>query len=376
MLLLLVVAIAAKRLPSLQTAVESLKEPTGPAPVVDSAVLADGRLWLRWGEGRLSAVTLPQASGDHVSVEEATSLGGRVMDICAGQSALWVVTQSTSNPPSWAVFRRFNETWSAFGAAQAGAYPFEEMNCADEPLVFLTTRTALVWEKRGPLMIEHKGWRPPSNVRGSVRVGRSIIVALDGGEYGGGLYRVDRDRARYERFPDAESDSGEIDEMNDHLPHFQDGGLLRSRDESAGAQLRGGVTGLVQEPWRPSCVIASTGLEHLSGRTGSLIEVCGSSDVRVFYAAEYQGEESPRHADWKMPFYRLAAQGEALLALGKRELFLVDKAGHASRHQLPPFERVGEFAVGVAAPSTIFVARRADHIPTDDFFDDPLMVSR
>jgi len=345
LLAVLIGVLATERAVAFRRRKRALARATGDfaSPEVHRAAFAEGKVWVVWGDGHLSALE------EGATERRDTALTG-VRDVCAGPGGLWAVTQTPGPLVSWTLQRKRGEEWQPASPPEPGIYLFEQMNCEGELVAFFATSEVLVRGEGGRRQSYSFPRGSPASVVASVRVRERYVLAFEGGEFGGGLAWFDPADGRGHR--------------------FTPGGTERVRD-----LLGGSINDLVVSPRRRDCVIAAPGLEHLGGIQGSLVEICGE-DARIFYEEPFHGPDryiTDRNPT--MPFYRLAATHRALIAWGIDELFILGSDGSVSRSRAPRFDVVGGLAVSFAIPSVVLIARHIELLP-DLERQDLILVSR
>jgi hypothetical protein len=201
---------------------------------------------------------------------------------------------------------------------KAHELPLTLLSNAEENIV-LTDEAVASWSKdartwkRKPL----KGkLRASYGVPSTVMVRDHLYVGFNNGEWGGGLQRVNL----------ASGSVTNIERRDD--TQLCTGPLNSSCDP---------VTGLVQDPQKSDCVLASVGLAHLSLRIGRIVRVC---DVRVEVMLENSLDEDSK---WKQtePINGLvAAQGGGLWMLSRNRLYLLDSDMRTVGEYAPKLKRV------------------------------------
>jgi len=176
----------------------------------------------------------------------------------------------------------------------------------------------------------------------------SIFVGFNGGEWGGGLQRIDRN-------------TGEVVSIERNESGELCGGPLNAACDP--------VNGITTLPWNPSCVAVTAGLVHFAP-SGRIVEICGDVVRRLFVkahplpqwlkrnAAPPSDQDRDRQGREPFPsvaFFGLAHEGDTLLAVGIDGIYRIEANGTAKSAPLPTFKRVGEFSVSFDLPDVVLV---------------------
>jgi hypothetical protein len=293
------------------------------------AVFAEGRLWMLSDAGVLSSV----AENDERRTEEA--LPERAIDLCVADGAPAVLTGAGEQPKLWTLRRRSGGAWKVVAqASRRGDSPFA-LTCDAGRVNLLTSRRLIDLTDGRADAVDLEGkihW----GLVASVQADRdALLVGSDAGEWGGGLHRVDRETGVVTTIE--KNDSGELC-----------GGPLNTECDP--------VNGIVADPWKPGCVIASVGLVHMMPH-GRLVEVCGRT-VRQVYSRPYryrevEGEEPRPYGE--IAFYGLVSQDGRLWAAAMDGLYRFDREGEPTVQPLPKFRDVGGVRVSFDVPGLVLV---------------------
>jgi len=213
--------------------------------------------------------------------------------------------------------------------------------CSDAEQVILTDRR-IVTLTGGHARVTNLTTRLPA-ARAVVRVVAAtpdnLFVGTDAGEWGGGMQRIDR-RSRAITAVERNA-SGEL----------CDGPLNSSCDP---------VNAIVPIPGRPGCVAAAVGLIHMLA-SGRVVSVCGDRVEALFTGHDPDSPElrsglagrpgADRYQS--VAFFGLAAQGNALLAVGHTGLYRIAADGTGRAQPWPRFRRIDGVLVSFALPDVV-----------------------
>ncbi|WP_144240778.1 hypothetical protein [Dyella japonica] len=281
------------------------------------AVFVDGRLWLLSDAGELSAI---EPSG---SEREPQHLPEPALDLCVSHGQPQVVTGEEAT--AWTIrTRAANGTWATTGDVPRHDDRLIAMRCADSGMTTLLSHTRLIeMDGQGRTRsVDLQGTLPPGIVSATYDDEGALYVAINGGEWGGGLQRIDRL-------------TGTVTPIERKGADICSGPLNGACDP---------VNGITAEPWNPRCLAVAVGLVHMMAH-GRIVQVCGN-DIRELYAKPYVsafGAEFFRNAPSKetTPFFGLIASGGSLWAAGTDGLYRIDASGKATMRPLPAFKTIG-----------------------------------
>jgi hypothetical protein len=298
---------------------------------VSRAVFAEGRLWLVTDDGGLTSL----AEGEGKRRPE--TLGGPVLDICAGPDGLIAVT-GTHDGSQWTLRRRAGPSWGADQPVRRAGDTLVALSCSGPRPVLLTTKRLI---EPGRRIVTLSG-----DVRAPL-VGAVVhetpdyfFVGLNLGEWGGGLVRIERRTGRT------------ITIERQATRELCDGPLNTGCDP---------VHGVATIPWKPNCVAVAVGLIHFMAH-GRIAVVCGTTVEQMFtQATDRRRSDSKTLAEvakggyGSVAFFGLAATRGGLLAVGHDGLYRLNESGRASHQPWPRFKEVGGLLVSFALPDVVLV---------------------
>ena len=183
----------------------------------------------------------------------------------------------------------------------------------------------------------------PGLVSASLDDGSDFFVAINAGEWGGGIQRIRKD-------------TGEVAAVEKNANGELCGGPLNSDCDP--------VNGIAAEPWNPNCLAAAVGLVHMMAH-GTIVEVCGDK-IRSLYTKPYpsnmwagrlKGRTPPRET---VAFFGLTSSGGSLWAVGVDGLYRIDQSGAATFTPLPRFRTIGGIDVSFDNPQVVLVMTSAN----------------
>lgn len=299
-------------------------------------VFADHQLWLLSDAGELSAL---EEAGDRRITQH---LSGKALDLCVRDGHPVVITDGPDS--HWAISAWTDQKWLVTATVASEGDQFVAVNCSDGAETILSSRRLITLGKDGlvhatPLS---KPWRH-GFVSASYDNGRYLFVAVNAGEWGGGLTRIDKD-------------SGEVVTVEKNASGELCGGPLNPACDP--------VNGIAAEPWNNRCLAVAVGLVHMMVQ-GRIVEVCGDA-IRTLYtksikssflAGLSQDRNQPQDS---VAFFGLTSRGGTLWAVGTDGLYQIDRRGVASMTPLPHFKTVGGINVSFDIPGLVLVMTSAN----------------
>lgn len=306
---------------------------------VTRAVLASDQLWLRNDQGELSTIRVDGKE----RVPKPTA--HPVADICAFEGE--AIAVSVEDDGSWVVFQP--------GKAQQGRLAIKAMVPDDVPVLDCRNGTISLVGTRQLAMLDRfdanavprvvalskpVGWGLTSAVYGDAE---QLYIGTGEGEFGGGLWRVDRR-------------TGEVTGGEDGTDFMQ------ACDEAMGNGGCAPLNDIAALPWKSGCVVLAEGLQHMMSG-GALIELCGKS-FRPLYRAAFTSAWlremlHGRSSEETVPFYGLLAKQGSLLAAGLDGLYEIGPKGLISKEAYPAFTRIGGVEVSFERSDVILVRTAA-----------------
>jgi len=302
------------------------------------AVFADQRLWLLSDAGDLSTIT---ENGDE---RVKHKLPEPVLDLCVSDGQPVVVTGGQSESSSWTLRQWTNRSWSTVTAVPSDGDQLVAIDCTDGALTILTTNRLIAIGKNGVIQaVTLSGKLHPGVVSSAYGSSDQFFVAINAGEWGGGLQRINRK-------------TGKIVVVERNISGALCGGPLNSACDP--------VNGIAPEPWRPNCLAVAIGLVHMLTH-GSVVEVCGDT-IRPLYAKTYTSSMWAGFVNGRAPptetvaFFGLTSSGDSLWAAGTDGLYKIDKHGAATVIALPSFRTVGGIDVSFGNSQVVLVMTSAN----------------
>jgi hypothetical protein len=295
------------------------------------AVFADGRLWVLSDAGDLSSIT----EGQDARIGE--TLPDKAFDLCVLDGRPTVITGTTAGASEWAMRRRVREGWSVVAMLQTEGDGLVAMDCVANRVTLLTTRRLIDLDGNKQSAVTLSGKLNPGLVRSTYGTPDQFFVGINAGEWGGGLYRIDRR-------------SGNITAVERNATGGLCGGPLNASCDP--------VNGITAEPWKPDCIAAAVGLVHF-GPHGRVVEVCGDQ-VQRLYSKPY-GDKPPivgsndDEAFSTVAFFGLIRDGDTLWAMGIDGIYGIGPGGLAHFVPLPRFKEIGGISVSFELPRFVLV---------------------
>lgn len=301
----------------------------------------DGRLWLRGGrDGSLASLVLPGGV-------RSTHFTDGVIDLAVSDGKLLALRSLSLNPfDTEETFRpaggRFVlSSWTGGGFKDSSPFELPQMPRA---VIVIDGSPTVLSPHRMDVLGADGHWRSKP-LQGTIRdhpiAEPPIVLAVNGlvyighdlGEWGGGLQRLD-------------PTTGIVTDIE-----RRDGKELCSGPLNSGCDP---VTGLIQAPGAPGCILASTGLGHMTSEQGAIIKLCGDRASVVWEKARM--EQFPggpvRQSE---PFYGLVegSSGEFWI-LGFDALYRFD-GSRAVAVPLPKPVQLGDVWIRRAIPGHLMV---------------------
>lgn len=315
-------------------------EPTRPdqESFLIRAVFAEQRLWLLSDAGELSTIA---ENGDRRITQR---MPAPVLDICVSDGSPMVVTGGQGENSTWTLRKWTNQSWSTVAVVPSDGDHLVAINCAGGSSTVLTTTRLIAIGKSGTAhAVTLYGKLHPGVVSASYSDADHLFIAINAGEWGGGLQRINRN-------------TGEIVDIERNVSGALCGGPLNSSCDP--------VTGIAREPWRPDCLAVAVGLVHMSTH-GSVVEVCGEV-IRPLYVKTHMSglwagllNGRPPRAE-TVAFFGLTSRDDKLWAVGNDGLYEIDSHGQATVTALPRFKSIGGIDVSFANPHAVLVMTSAN----------------
>lgn len=318
------------------------EDAVGPVPPrLVEAAFAQGELWTRDERGGL------WLTAEGSTERTRADVPGDALALCRGPTGLWLATSDAERAVVRLWRRSADSRWSLQG--EVTATPDSVLlasECSGERPLLLFTDNLVVGT--GERVV-----RLPPDAFAQRRYGVSVAVvagalyaAVDNGEWGGGITRIDL------------GDGGEAEAAV---------AQICVQDRSRVCQ---GISGLAPDPARPGCLLASIATITL-GPKGEVVRVCGTSAERVLrkpYTMDPDWQRNGAEA-WSMnsvAFWAMATTDGAAWAAGDDGLYRFGGTGGPELQRFPP---LAPNAIDWSHPSLVLVpqleglpARQAMHL--------------
>lgn len=330
---------------------------------VSWAAFADDQLWLLANGWNLYRVA---DKGNELIPEPLPEGTG---DICVQGGHLVVVTAPDwRNGATWTVRRRVAGAWREEGTVEAGGDRLQALDCQTDDLRLLTTHRLIevrpglqkILKLRGDLL---ENYNFTDRVDAVYATPDELWVGYNGGEWGGGLWRIQRT-------------TGAVTKIQ-RKPSFMGPGV---------GPFLSPVNAVAPLPWqhlerggrkRKGCLAATIG-ETYPEPFGEIGVVCGNvlttlSKPLMDHPPDRRYESASHEGPYAVPMYGLAVDGDALLASGMDGLYRITADGKAAKIPLPAFKRVGAIEISFALSHVVLVRNPA---PAPINFWEPILVQR
>ena len=306
---------------------------------ISRAGFAEGRLWLLSSAGEIHSL----AENDADSRQE--DAGGKVADICVLDGRL---IAGIVDPGSLALRTLDSGVWSDMARFSLDGATARALLCADHAVTVVTTQKIVTVSGSAVEQVVIKGEPPKLAVPepyALVTVAGTkdrIFIGYSRGEWGGYIDIIDRKTG--------DRGGGPFDDVN----------------------------GMVAAPWKPDCVAVAGGLVHMYA-SGAIYVACSDKFDDLYrrqFGDHFPNQDLPeKDAYQTMPFWGIAASGQAVVAIGLDGLYRVTSDGKAVITPMPEFKKVGSFYVSFALPDVVLV-ETSIHRATSVSGAVPLMVAR
>jgi hypothetical protein len=327
-------------------------EREGQDTFISRAVFAQGKLWVLTDAGQVFFIEEGKPNRTKVNLPEPAN------ELWVTHGQAMVATCERSRCSVWTI-RQFDGTsWRT--TTSVAALRKETLRAivgvGTQTMLLTSLRIILVTDKDQKILkfAEPLFNDPPKDPYDYGRI-TSVLVrpdriyfGLNAGEWGGGLWTIDRK-------------TGRVASVGDK-PIGKSGTVISTGLDP--------VNALVEEPWKPGCFVAAIGLVHF-GPNGRLAEVCGNDVNRLYYRnLRNCDEKGPQPTTPGIPrcikedgellmeeeaFFDLARQGDAIWAAGIDGLYKISANGVERTGSLPKFDAFDGTCVSFAIPGIALV---------------------
>ncbi len=295
--------------------------------VPHQAVYAGGTLWVRCG-GYIFNLREGDASPVQVYAPDLAH------DLSLIDGVPTVVTCSVDGK-RWSVRRRIGRHWHTLATVAAEDESIAGL-CGDCGTLSLVTTNRLIEIVGGSTRTICLSEELPVIRPKLFCMHERIYTGFDHGEFGGGLWSIDRA-------------TGAV-----HVLDRED------ETQDAEGEYHVSVTALALEPWSPTCLAVALGFVHSDGND-RIVEVCGDGLQRpwlepIASPENAQTPDDPRGAADPQPFFGMIAVGNELWATGFDGLFRIGSQGVPRHSALPRFQDFGCLSVSFDLPEAVLIA--------------------
>lgn len=301
------------------------------------AVFAQGRVWMLSNAGFLSSI---EPQGDKRPRE---ALPERALDLCVSNGQPAVITAGKG---TWNFRRRQGESWTIVATVSDDGDDFKAMHCGNEATLVLTSTRLIELDTKGAARVAKLSGEPLDihHVSDVYDEGKTLLLAIDDGEFGGGIQRVDKSTGAVTLLPQASKDWKLDPKTLALIP----------------------VHGFAMEPWNSRCVTLAAGLAHMFMEQGRIVEVCGDK-LRTIYEKPYSATLSNRKLesdiDRTVAFYGVTESDGTLWAIGKDDIYRIDASGKATPYAAPAYTNVDGVDVSFDNPAFVLLVAVFDQGP-------------
>lgn len=303
----------------------------------------EGKLWLLDDNGKFFSLSENDSSARQELFPE------KVLDFCINHDKLLVLSESEMLE-AVTVHQKTADRWDSIEVIPQDGDGLRTLSCSQDSVLVIGARHAIRIKDGKQARINFKVVFLRASKLGPIptvvhHLGNEFYIGENHGEWGGGLHRVDLRDGTVTTLGEMQGDACN--------------GLLNVDCEV--------VTGIVNMPGNPGCIVVASGLMHL-GESGRLYRVC-SDKVSVFYEKQRSSPDAS-HYD-TVPFLNLHRQGNSLWATGSDGVYEIAADGQARRHIVSDYRDIAPFKVSFAIPGIVVVrtdfAKRYDNIEEKDF---------
>jgi hypothetical protein len=316
------------------------RPPEPPLPSIVKAVSGDnGDVWLLGEDGSIFTIE------ERVENHSAIALPERAQDLCEGSTPVALTTSGNAST-GWMVRRWRNGKWTAFARIVPEGDEVVGLACDGNDVALLTSKRLIQIDANGERVVKLSGDLHPALVNSTLlSTPEAIYLGQNKGEWGGGLSRIDRR-------------NGRIAAVESNVSNTLCGGPLNGGCDP--------VNGLVRDPWKPGCIIASIGLVHMAPH-GRIVEVCGTNVRRLYFrvhpeAIKYEGAAAskPQGDGDDEPFsteafYGIVARGNDVWVAGTAGLYHFTSTSDPKISDIPPFHSIAGIRLSKAVPGLTLI---------------------
>ena len=322
-------------------------QPANAFSFISRAAFAEGRLWLLSEDGKLSSLA------EHDTKQEASGFDLPVLDIFVQRNELIAITCATSSCTDWTVHRHLNGHWDTESVVPSEGDELLAVSGDNDSIVLLSRHNIVSVTSSGQRAthLDYPLDRTPSigKPTAALITSSELLVGFNGGEWGGGLFRIDRENGIVKNAEDVSLKADRLATKDTSPP----GPVTASTPQEPFLDAAN-INGITIEPWKPQCLAVSEGLVHFFA-SGGVIELCGNKAKYLYVkpiGAKRMANGVPVES---MPFYGITSEDGQLLAAGLDGIYRIAHDGSISSVPLPSFETIDNVSVSFELKGIVLV---------------------
>jgi hypothetical protein len=290
-------------------------------PDIWHGVFADGEVYVANG-GKLSAID------EREQVRRDLPISGTVLDVWLIDGQPAVLSCRPGNCSYWTLLRRTAGQWLESARIPTNGDLYLAGGHDGSRLTLITSRRIIeVAGDRSSSNRLSEPLHPYFQVAAVYLTTESVLVSLYGGEFGGGLRRIDRKTGRVQK--------------------IYCGGI---------GEECGSVNDIAVEPWNPSCVALAMGIVHFLP-SGAIVELCNDR-ARLLVSQpvrDPQSESRDGEVVETVAFFDLIRDGDSLVASGSDGIYRLGPFGAVLTGEIPELRDQGGFNVSFERPEGVLI---------------------
>jgi hypothetical protein len=297
------------------------------ASIIWRAAFAGDTLYLLSQDGSLSTIVLGR--------QERLDAGfpNPVFDLWAQSGVPYVISCDSKTCANWTLNRQSGGSWTTAATIETEGDEYVAAAHNGSRVAIITSRRVIEFidDKAiaNTLSAPLRKWRATS----AHLMGDYVLVGYYGGEWGGGLERV-------------ELRTGTVRQIESKVAGDTCEGPLNTECDP--------VNGIAEEPWNPECAAVAVGLIHFVPH-GRIVEVCGDRLKRLFFKPTSRNRSGTDTFETEA-FFGLVSRGNSLLAAGTQGIYKIGSNGETTFIRYPKLHAVGGVYVSFDVSDVALVA--------------------